>query len=122
MLHGAGAEAIGAEDVAVDLDGRAPVDALVRGRDALDGLAASLRLAGQGSMAPMFDALPSIAVPTIVIAGGLDPVGRPRAERVAAAIPGARLAIVDGAGHTPHDERPEAFRRLVHAFLEEPTP
>ena len=47
-----------------------------------------------------------------------DPVPS-RAERVATAIPGARLAIVDGAGHTPHDERPEAFRRLVRAFLEE---
>ena len=86
------------------------------------GLAASLRHAGQGAMAPLFDALPSIAAATLVIAGELDPVGRPRAERVAAAIPGARLTVVDRAGHTPHDERPEAFRRLVHAFLEEEPP
>ena len=70
-------------------------------------------------MEPLFDRLPTIAVPTLVIAGELDAIGRPRAERVAAAIPDARLAVVDGAGHTPHDERPEAFRRLVHAFLEE---
>jgi 2-succinyl-6-hydroxy-2,4-cyclohexadiene-1-carboxylate synthase len=83
------------------------------------GLAASLRHAGQGAMTPLFDALPTLAVPTLVIAGELDPIGRPRAERVAAAIPAARLAVVDGAGHTPHDERPEAFRRLVDAFLEE---
>ena len=83
------------------------------------GLAASLRHAGQGAMEPLFDALPAIAVPTLVIAGELDAIGRPRAERIAAAIPQARLAIVDGAGHTPHDERPEAFRRLVTAFLEE---
>jgi 2-succinyl-6-hydroxy-2,4-cyclohexadiene-1-carboxylate synthase len=83
------------------------------------GLAASLRHAGQGSMEPLFGALPAIALPTLVIAGELDAIGRPRAERVAAAIPDARLAVVDGAGHTPHDERPEAFRRLVTAFLEE---
>ena len=83
------------------------------------GLAASLRHAGQGAMAPLFDALPTIAAPTLVIAGEHDAIGRPRAERVAAAIPDARLAVVDGAGHTPHDERPEAFRRLVTAFLEE---
>ena len=70
-------------------------------------------------MTPLFDALPSIGVPTLVIAGELDTIGGPRARLVAAAIPGARLALVDGAGHTPHDERPEAFRRLVHAFLEE---
>jgi 2-succinyl-6-hydroxy-2,4-cyclohexadiene-1-carboxylate synthase len=83
------------------------------------GLAASLRHAGQGAMAPLFDALATIATPTLVIAGELDAIGRPRAERVAAAIPDARLAVVGGAGHTPHDERPEAFRRLVSAFLEE---
>ena len=83
------------------------------------GLAASLRHAGQGAMEPLFDRLPTIAVPTLVIAGELDAIGRPRAERVAAMIAGARLAVVDGAGHTPHDERPEAFRRLVRAFLEE---
>jgi 2-succinyl-6-hydroxy-2,4-cyclohexadiene-1-carboxylate synthase len=88
------------------------------GNDAA-GLAASLRHAGQGVMAPLFDALPAIAVRTLVIAGELDAIGRPRAERVAAGIPDARLAVVDGAGHTPHDERPEAFRRLVRAFLEE---
>jgi 2-succinyl-6-hydroxy-2,4-cyclohexadiene-1-carboxylate synthase len=83
------------------------------------GLAASLRQAGQGTMEPLFDRLGTLDVPTLVVAGALDAIGRPRAERVAAAVPGARLAIVDGAGHTPHDERPEAFRRLVMEFLEE---
>ena len=107
---------------ALDPDRAAQVREMRLGNDPA-GLAASLRLAGQGSMAPLFDALPAITVRTLVITGALDPIGRPRAERVATAIPGARLAIVDGAGHTPHDERPEAFRRLVHAFLEEePTP
>ena len=84
------------------------------------GLAASLRAAGQGAMEPLFDALPSVTARTLVIAGELDAVGRPRAERVAAAIPGARLEIVRGAGHAPHDEAPDAFRDLVVAFLEEP--
>ena len=62
--------------------------------------------AGQGSMEPLFDRLSAIDRPTLVIAGALDDRGRPRAERVAAGIPGARLAVVDGAGHTPHDEQP----------------
>ena len=44
---------------------------------------------------------------------------RPRAESVAVGIPGARLAIVDGSGHTPHDERPARFRRLALDFLQE---
>jgi pimeloyl-ACP methyl ester carboxylesterase len=70
-------------------------------------------------MGPLIDRLPDITVPTLVIAGALDTRGRPRAEDVARRIPGARLAIVDGAGHTPHDERPAQFRRLVMDFLEE---
>ena len=83
------------------------------------GLAASLRAAGQGAMEPLFDRLGQVTAPTLVIAGELDTIGRPRAERVAAAIPGARLAIVRGAGHAPHDEAPDAFRALVIPFLEE---
>lgn len=84
------------------------------------GLAASLRAAGQGAMEPLVDRLATVTTPTLVIAGELDAIGRPRAERVAAAIPGARLAIVEGAGHAPHDEHPDAFIDLVIPFLEEP--
>ena len=83
-----------------------------------DGLAASLRGAGQGAMEPLHAGLAAIEAPTLVVAGALDPV-RLRAELVAAGIPGARLAIVDGAGHTPHLERPAAFRRLALDFLQE---
>ena len=83
-----------------------------------DGLAASLRGAGQGAMEPLHDRLAGIIAPTLVLAGALDPA-RPRAEQVAAAIPGARLAVVAGAGHTPHLERPAAFRRLALDFLQE---
>jgi 2-succinyl-6-hydroxy-2,4-cyclohexadiene-1-carboxylate synthase len=82
------------------------------------GLAASLRGAGQGAMDPLHDRLAAIATATLVVVGALDPV-RPRAEQVAAGIPGARLAFVTGAGHTPHLERPAAFRRLVTEFLQE---
>jgi 2-succinyl-6-hydroxy-2,4-cyclohexadiene-1-carboxylate synthase len=81
-------------------------------------LAASLRLAGQGAMEPLHGRLAEVASPTLVIAGALDSA-RPRAEQVAAGIPGARLEVVDGAGHTPHLEQPEEFRRLVIDFLQE---
>jgi 2-succinyl-6-hydroxy-2,4-cyclohexadiene-1-carboxylate synthase len=82
------------------------------------GLAASLRGAGQGTAEPVHDRLGSIAVPTLVVAGRLDPVGSDRAAVVADSIPGARLEIVDGAGHAPHLERPASFRRLVSSFLD----
>ena len=84
-----------------------------------DGLAASLRGAGQGSTEPLHDRLGNVMSRTLVIAGGLDPGGLGRAEVVAAGIPGARLEIVAGSGHAPHLETPDAFRSLVLAYLKE---
>ena len=81
------------------------------------GLATSLRGAGQGAMAPVHDRLPLIDKPTLVIAGALDPTGRERAHTVAEAIPGARLEIIEGAGHNPHLESAAAFGRVVADFL-----
>ena len=81
------------------------------------GLAASLREAGQGSMAPLHDRLGEVRAPTLVIAGALDTVGCPRAAAIASAIPTARFESVDHAGHAPHLETPAAFRRLVLSFL-----
>jgi len=82
------------------------------------GLAGSLRLAGQGAMRPLHERLGTVRAQTLVVVGALDPA-RPRAELVAAGIPGARLVVVDGAGHTPHVERPDAFLRPVIDFLQE---
>ena len=84
-----------------------------------DGLAASLRAAGQGSMAPLSTRLPTIAAPTLVIAGELDTVGRARAARGRRRDPGCAPRRLDGIGHTPHLETPEAFARLALDFLEE---
>ncbi len=101
------------------LDGRlAAHQREIRLRNTARGLAQSLRLSGQGAMQPLHDRLAEIHVPTLVVAGALDPA-RARAEEVAAGIPGARLAIVARAGHTPHLERAAAFRRLVIDFLQE---
>lgn len=89
----------------------------LRLRNQAAGLASSLRAAGQGAMEPLHGRLGAVRAPTLVIAGALDSVGRTRAEVVAAGVPGARFAIIDGAGHTPHEERPRRFRRLVLDFL-----
>ncbi len=83
------------------------------------GLAASLRDAGQGSMEPLHDRLAEVRSPTLVIAGDRDPIGLARAQVVAGGIPSARLAIIEGVGHTPHLEAPNAFRTLVVGFLKE---
>ena len=97
---------------------RARIRAMRRSHTAA-GLAASLRGAGRGSMEPLFDRLPALTIPTLVIAGMLDGAGRIQAEAVAAGIPQARLALVPESGHTPHDEQPAAFRRLALDFLQE---
>jgi len=80
-------------------------------------LAASLRGAGQGAMEPLFERLPQIRQPTLVMAGALDERGLGRAREIAGRLPHARLEIVPDAGHAPHLEAPVTFRRVVVEFL-----
>ena len=82
-----------------------------------EGLAASLRGAGQGSMEPLQRRLARVKAPTLVVTGALDEVGRPRAEALAAAIPEAWVAIVEGVGHAPHREDPDTFAALLLDFV-----
>jgi proline iminopeptidase len=65
-----------------------------------------------------FPELGRIACPTLVLAGELDPI-TPYAcgEEIAAAIPDARLEILDGAGHAPFRDRPEATLTAIRAFV-----
>ena len=60
------------------------------------------------------DELSRITAPTLVIAGSEDPATPPaRPRRSAAAIPGARLRVLQGAGHLANIEQPDAFSRLL---------
>lgn len=81
------------------------------------GLAASLRGAGQGAMAPLHAQLGRIGCPALVIAGALDPLGVERARLVAGGLPRATLHIVAGAGHAVHLEQGETFLQLVREHL-----
>jgi pimeloyl-ACP methyl ester carboxylesterase len=70
-----------------------------------------------------FDARPwlaGIAVPALVLAGSADPVA-PIAHLRALheAIPGASLAVIDGAGHVPITDRPDDVTLLVRRFLDQ---
>jgi pimeloyl-ACP methyl ester carboxylesterase len=61
-----------------------------------------------------------IRLPTLVVWGehdGVVPVSV--GEAYAQRIPGARLAIVEGAAHLPHLELPDRFATLVTSFVEE---
>jgi proline iminopeptidase len=64
------------------------------------------------------DRLAEIHVPTLVIAGKDDFLEPPDCQReLAAGITGARLMLVDRAGHNPHTERPDVVIPAVRDFL-----
>jgi proline iminopeptidase len=69
-----------------------------------------------------FDLAPELAAvrcPTLVVHGADDPIPVASSEAVAAAIPGARLVVLDGAGHVPYVEQPDALWAAVLPFLAE---
>jgi len=62
--------------------------------------------------------LPGITCPALVIAGGADRITPPAlSEELAAGIPGARLVVLDGAGHLSNLDRPAAFNAAVLEFV-----
>ena len=62
--------------------------------------------------------LASVRCPVLLVSGENDePTRRAQARRFADANAGARLAVVAGAGHAAHHERPEAVHPLVREFL-----
>lgn len=81
-----------------------------------DGVIAALRaMAGRSDASPM---LPGIDVPTLILVGEADPITPPKdAERMAAAIPGARLVRIPEAAHLSNMEQPEQFNRAVADFM-----
>jgi pimeloyl-ACP methyl ester carboxylesterase len=59
-----------------------------------------------------------IALPTLVLWGESDGVVTPSyGQAYASLIPGARFALIDGAGHHPEFERPEALASCILAFV-----
>jgi pimeloyl-ACP methyl ester carboxylesterase len=70
-------------------------------------------------MTDRFEALlPQVRAPTLVVWGALDPLLPVRLGRqVAAAIPAARLAVLEAAAHNPMVDDPVAFNALLLEFL-----
>ena len=81
------------------------------------GLAHSLRAYGTGAQTPLWDALPSIGVPVLVLAGALDAKFVEIGTRMAELLPAATFATVPDAGHAAHTERPTETATLIATWL-----
>jgi pimeloyl-ACP methyl ester carboxylesterase len=65
-----------------------------------------------------FDGLPSLRVPTLILHGSEDQaIAVENAELLAERIPGAELAVLEGAGHLYHSEQAEAADDTVLDFI-----
>ena len=89
-----------------------PIERTARSRDAM-GLSNSLRFAGTGTQAYLGDALASLDVPTLVVAGANDAKFVGEARLLREAIPRAVAALVANAGHAAHLEEPRTVAQLV---------
>lgn len=89
-----------------------------RRTNTVDGLAASLRRAGTGSMTPLWTRLHTLHLPVLCVTGALDErYGQIAVQMVAALGPTAEHRVIDGAGHAAHLERPEQTTEVVRDFL-----
>jgi len=89
----------------------------------VDGLATSLRLAGTGAQDPLWTRLGELDMPVLAVVGERDDPFRIRAEAMAAAIgANAEVAVVSGAGHAAHSEKPQQFLAIVRRFLDRTGP
>lgn len=88
-----------------------------------EGLASSLRGAGQGTQQPLHARLMTLRVPTLLVVGEGDTAARARAESIAASSPRRLVQVVveAGAGHAVHLERESRFAELVLRWLADPT-
>lgn len=89
-----------------------------RRQNTVEGLAASLRLTGTGSQESLWDRLPRLEMPVLVVTGARDSKFTELGERLVAAIgANASLAVIPDAGHSVHLEQPDAFLSAVAPFL-----
>jgi 3-oxoadipate enol-lactonase len=80
------------------------------------GVAGALR--GMATRPDSLPLLPRVACPTLVVCGAEDTLTPPdEARLMAERIPGARLALLEGAGHLANLEQPAAFNDAVLDFL-----
>ena len=70
--------------------------------------------------ADLTESTAALTLPVLGIAGSVDQSTPPALMReLIGLVPGARLTEIDGAGHLPCVEQPEAVTEAIQAFLKE---
>jgi 3-oxoadipate enol-lactonase len=106
----------------VDLLIAQPADPAVRG-EVVETMAridpAAYRIGAEAVwLADQRDRAAAIRVPTLVIVGDRDSITPVElSKELAELIPGARMAVIAGAGHLTNLEKPEPFNSLVEEFI-----
>lgn len=82
------------------------------------GLAASLRRSGTGTQEPLWDALPTLDMPVLALAGTRDLKFSALATQLAEVVPHGRAALVDDADHAAHLQQPGRVLDVLVPFLQ----
>jgi 2-succinyl-6-hydroxy-2,4-cyclohexadiene-1-carboxylate synthase len=96
---------------------RSDADIQTRLTNTAAGLASSLRLAGTGTQTPLWTRLGELTMPVLIVAGEHDAKFSEIGRRMADSIADASLAIIEGAGHATHLERPAQTCAAIVAWL-----
>ncbi len=97
-------------DIAADIAAVSHADRL---RSTPTGLAAALRGLGTGALPSVWERLPELQMPVVLVAGERDVKFTLLAREMARRMQAATVTIVSGAGHAVHLERPEAIVELL---------
>jgi len=81
------------------------------------GLANTLRAAGAGQMQPVWEHLPNLSIPVLLITGSIDEKFTDINKRMAGIIPDCKHFIIDDAGHNVHLEKPKQYCQVVKEFI-----
>lgn len=83
-----------------------------------DQLGISRAVMGVVTRGDILGQLDKISIPTLILVGDQDVACPPmRAERIRSRIPGSKLVVIPGAGHTSSVEEPEAVNAALRQFL-----
>ena len=98
-----------------------PADIQDRLRHSSDGLASSLRLCGTGAQQSLWDRLPELKMPVLLIVGERDQkflqIGHEMKSRIGMS---AELVVIENAGHSLHLEQPGHCQSVIASFLGRP--